>query len=194
MPSSTPNFALPYPVSTDAVNPAGDIQALATAVDTALAGSAIAHAVMLQQATTGQNVTNSLDTILTFGTGLATEVLITDAAWHSLATNPSRVTPNRAGVYRVTARGAFAFNNVNITCDTYIAKNGAFYDRSGNHKPNSTSNTALMTPELTTLVQMNGSTDYVEMGLFQSSSPSTTLVTNVTTTGISTFLVEFIGS
>lgn len=85
--------------------------------------------------------------------------------WHDPTTNPTRLVPNVPGVYQVVVIGAFA---VNSTGQRYfrVKKNGAAV--SGATLP-------IATPSfsgegtLVTEIYLNGTTDYVEVAVFQSS-------------------------
>ncbi len=204
MPDTTLTYALPYPEPTDAVDPPGDIQALAEAVDTQFSNIVTTHLCLLegQAATT---MTSALETAFPFGA--SSETIKTDASWHSTTVNPSRITPNKAGTYRVVARGVLAFNINTAATSVYVAKNGVIFARSGNIKHYNapatssnplSSNTATNMGELTTYVTMNGSTDYLEVGGTQisialTSGGSTTQTLNNASSGRSTFIVEYVG-
>jgi hypothetical protein len=100
---------------------------------------------------------------------LYTEI-IDPLAWHSAATNTDRITPNVAGVYRVTAScqwasGATGNRRVRLTkngVDTLQSRVSAAIALSNN---------------LSHVVQMNGSTDYFIIDTFQDNG--TTLASTV---------------
>lgn len=160
---------------------------------------------MLQQQA-GQTIASSTDTILTFGAG---SEVYDDDNWHNTSSNTSRITPTTAGRYKVTIRGVFAFNITIASCNVYLSKNGTIYDRGGNMKPVNnvtstttgttaglqyTSNTAVFAGEIVTYVDMNGTTDYLEMGTNQISIAAVSRDTNAAASGRSTFTAELVRS
>lgn len=93
-----------------------------------------------------------------------TEVLDT-AGYHSTVTNPSRYTPLRAGKYQVSGVAAFATNSTGLRAASFY-KNGTILDGSETKLgAMATLPTALPLP--TIHVDMNGTTDYLEMAVFQ---------------------------
>lgn len=163
MPSSTTNYALPYPVATDAVNPPADFAALATAVDTTIKAQ-VSRPVCILALAANQTalLTNSIVPIL-FPTA-PTEVL-DDLNWHSVSTNTSRITPTLVGRYLININVTFA---ANATSDrrVYALKNGAtnhIWQRLFPGTANS------ITVSTTGVLAMNGTTDYIELGAFQNS-------------------------
>ena len=141
----------------------------------------------LEQVTTGTNLPSGTDTELPF---IAGSEVFDDDNWHDTATNNTRVTPTTAGRYKVTCHGVIAANLTCTAVNTYIKKNGTVVNRTGNHKPNGTNNVALNSPSLTTYVDMNGTTDYLEMGLQQTSAAAAAQTSNISTSGRSTLIVE----
>jgi hypothetical protein len=173
---------------------AGDPIFASTINDLILYGPAKPMCMLQQQ--TGQSITSTTDTILTYGAGSEN---FDDLNWHSTTVNTSRVTPTIAGRYKVTVRGAFAFNFAIAASNVYVAKNGTIYDRIPNIKHYNlatggtnplTSNTASTAGEMTTYVDMNGSTDYLESGILQTSNAGVAQTTNAAASGRSTFIVE----
>ncbi len=91
-------------------------------------------------------------------------------AWHSNTTNNTRITPDVAGVYLVTANVEFA---ANATGDRAIRIGvngvGTSNMRAQTTTPAPTVNALLST---TAVVLLNGTTDYIEIGAWQSSGGS----------------------
>ena len=113
-----------------------------------------------------------------------------DEGWHDTTTNNTRITPTIDGRYRVSGRGVLTANLNCTAVATLIQKNGATVAATGNHKPNGTNNIALMAPFLETWLDMNGTTDYVELILNQTSAAAATQTTNNTASGRSTLIVQ----
>jgi hypothetical protein len=115
-----------------------------------------------------------------------------DDNWHDTTTNNTRITPTTAGRYRVSGRAVLTAN-INCTAvATVLFKNGSVIAASGNHKPNGTNNIALMTPYIETYVDMNGTTDYVELYINQTSAAAAAQTTNNTSSGRPTLIVELV--
>lgn len=88
----------------------------------------------------------------------------TDSAFAS-----SRFTPQKAGYYQVNANIAFV-NNGSTTSRTLIFKNGASYDPGG-----ASSGPAIANPTLpvSALVDLNGTTDFIELFGFNDAASGT---------------------
>ncbi|MBN1174536.1 MAG: hypothetical protein JXA67_20375 [Micromonosporaceae bacterium] len=142
---------------------------------------------MLQHVTTGQTINHNSNTTLTFGSG--TEVF-DDLDWHSTSSNTSRITPTIAGRYKITATVVWAATTTITACTVFVNKVGVGVDSSGNHKPNATNGVATFGGIVNTWADMNGSTDYLEMTVTQLSTGSVSQVTNVSSSGRTTFTVE----
>jgi hypothetical protein len=119
-----------------------------------------------------------------------------DEAWHDTSTNNTRITPNIAGRYQVFGWGVFVAGTSITRANTAIWKNGASIADTGNHKPTNgaggaaTSNTAQNTPFITTFVDMNGSTDYLELTVSQTSTGGVSVNLNNAASGRSTLIVK----
>lgn len=107
-----------------------------------------------------QSIANATNSVLTFDT----EDLDTDNG-HSLVTNTSRYTAAVAGWYFVSGTVQYTSNTTGNRL-VWIAKNGTTINQVG-RPTSSTSNT--MGIQVSTLVYMNGSTDYIEVGTYQTS-------------------------
>lgn len=160
MPSSTTNYALPYPLSSDNNNVPSDMAALATAVDTTVKAQ-VARPVFFAVLAANQSLTVS---------GAGQTVLwptetIDDLNWHSTSSNTSRVTPTLPGRYLCNFSVMFAASATGER-RAYVLKNGSsnhIFNRGQNQGANS------MSLNVTGLVICNGSTDYIETQAFQSS-------------------------
>lgn len=161
MPSSTTNYALPYPVATDAVNPPADFQALANAVDTTIKAQVSRPMCVLVLATNQVGITNAAIVALLFP---GAEV-IDDLNWHSTTTNTSRVTPSLPGRYLVNISVTFA---ANATGDrrVYALKNGVSNHTWSRVYPGAAN---AVTVAATGVLVCNGTTDYIEAGALQTS-------------------------
>jgi hypothetical protein len=162
---------------------AGDPILASTINDLIRYGPAKPMCELQQQA--AQTLTSGTSTILTFGTG---SEIYDDLNWHDVTTNPSRVTPTIAGRYKVTVRPAIQFNQITTAINAFTSKNGTAFDRTGNVKPSTTSNTAQAGGEIVSIIDCNGTTDYIEGGV-QLTTTGATLNTNTGTQGC-TMLVE----
>jgi hypothetical protein len=110
-----------------------------------------------------QSIPNSTATAVTFGVGSED---IDTHGFHDTSVNPSRVTPNVAGYYRVTATYASAANTANqLVCN--IAKNGTTVQPFHRETPAATS--AAKNVLNSTIVQCDGVSDYIEMYVTQNS-------------------------
>jgi len=127
------------------------------------------------------------DVVLTFGAG--SEEIDTHNI-HDTVTNNSRVTPNVAGYYRCHVRPILAFNTTVSAIQSWVRKNGAAAERSGNAKPSATTGVNLAGQPFTTILPFNGTTDYVEAGLQFTASANQ--ATNNVAGSLSTFIVEYI--
>jgi hypothetical protein len=104
--------------------------------------------------------------------GLLYTEYIDPLGWHSAVTNTDRITPNVAGVYRITSSASFTNNSTNSR-RTEIRVNG------------STIATAFTTAtfgnnvQASVVTQMNGSSDYFIVNDYQDSGSSLTLTARV---------------
>ena len=141
---------------------------------------------MVQQG--AQALASGVATALTFGAGSEEIARGGAGAWHDDAVNPSRITPNIAGVYdfrgvaSMTAAGGGATYSQLVAA---IYKNGARLDGPDIARPG-VSSAALSALAFAT-VDMNGSTDYVEIVATQTNSAATAQNTNGAATLRSTF-------
>ena len=119
----------------------------------------------LVQQVAGQQtaLTTATDIVLTFGA--SSEEIDTHNA-HDTTTNNSRITPTVAGIYRVDIKPILAFSTTITSIGTALRKNGTVVERTGNHKPNATANVNIGAPQFSTMIAMNGTTDYLEAVVF----------------------------
>jgi len=122
---------------------------------------------LLQQS--GQSITNNSATALTFGSGSEN---IDTHNFHDTVTNNTRVTPNIPGYYRLTG-------SVNFPASTFsqilivVRKNGANYTPQTIYRPDAaTSGSAQVATTVT--AQANGSTDFFEVFVTQTSGSTQT--------------------
>lgn len=113
-----------------------------------------------------QAIPNNTATALSFGA--SSQSILTHAGFHSTSTNPSRITPNISGYYKLTLHALWA---PNPTGDRriYIAKNGTLLQplaRLGTVPSLSVSHQVIST------LAANGSTDYFGAFVFHTSGGS----------------------
>lgn len=118
---------------------------------------------------TNQNVVNNTFTKVTLDSELF------DTA-NNFNTSTNRFTPNVAGYYQINCRLSF-LNTANMTdCFASLYKNGSEYARLGGAATGGTA--SVSSPSGSTIVYMNGSTDYLELYAYQSNAASSTVQTN----------------
>ena len=166
------NIALPYDGQQNAVTViAQAILDLDDAV--ASAGSTRPHAIVTHNA--NQSVANATLTALAFNTEAADNNAI-----HDTATNNSRLTLNKVGLWLVHGSATFALN---ATGDRFlqIRVNGDANNRPGN---NSRGGSATLSPgvEVTALVRASAVTDYVELMAYQNSGGALNVETSAAPT------------
>ena len=108
-----------------------------------------------------QSIPDSTNTTILFDT----EDL--DASgWHSTASNTGRVTPSTAGWYRATFTMTWGSDTDYTRTSVFVLKNGtAVSPTTGDTR--GSGGTIPTVSGATTLIQMNGSTDYLELRAFQ---------------------------
>lgn len=163
---TTTVYGLRYPEPTGNVELWTHIQNLADDVDAAIPGIKICK---LRQAAV-QSITDSTDTILTFGTAAGNED--TDPlGWHSLTVNNSRITPTLTGWFDVGVDMVWEFNTVLQYCDAIVRKNGTTVERTANIQFPTTgqNNVSKFGGRGVWPLQVNTIGDYFEMGARQTS-------------------------
>jgi len=100
------------------------------------------------------------------------------------STTNYRFTPNVAGYYQISSLVRVDSGSSWSACAVY--KNGSFYRYGLN--ANATPNDTFVT--LSTLMYLNGSTDYIEMYVYQASGANRTLSTGISASEFSAFLAR----
>jgi hypothetical protein len=113
---------------------------------------------LTQQAAGVQSLASNVQVAITFGAGSEDYDSLN---FHDTVTNNSRVTPNVAGWYRATGMLWLAGATTTTSFWAAIAKNGTLIQLN-RIRPDAAVGTA-PSAQVTTLAQMNGSTDYLEM-------------------------------
>lgn len=160
MPSSTTNYALPYPLSSDNNNVPADMAALATATDTTIKAQVSRPMTVLALAANQAITNNAINNVVWSGAEI-----LDDLNWHSTVTNPSRITPTLAGRYLVNFCTVFAANATGAR-RCYVLKNGATNHLFTVQIANSANG---ISGNATGIVICNGTTDYIEAAVFQAS-------------------------
>lgn len=132
----------------------------------------------LIQNTTGNTIASGGSAALAFGVGSED---IDTHAFHDDAVNNTRITPNIAGVYLVKCHLIWAFNSTISYCSTTLFKNGATFATSGNLQFPSTGQNGVSKfgGIVVEEVEMDGSSDYVEMYAGHTSAGAVSQTTNV---------------
>lgn len=202
MAATTPIYGFPYQTPTDPPDGADLGHDLALSVETALdtvddrldivetdlntAEATILKPLVRMVQTVIQNLPDNTNTAITF----TTEEIDTHG-FHSTSSNTSRVTPNVAGYYRCTGVVYHSTNTAITARAAWFRKNGTTDLSPAVRKANVVNavNTSL---EVTCIVAMNGTTDYVELIAYQDNTSSSTLTTAIASQYASTFEMEFL--
>lgn len=115
-------------------------------------------------ATSGQSLADATWTAI----ALADESFDT-GNFHSTSSNNSRVTPTVAGYYRFTGTGSFESQSTGVGLDVAIRKNGSDFQGSPVRIPGTST---IAAQQVSVIVSMNGSSDYVELMMRQDSAGS----------------------
>ena len=108
------------------------------------------------------SIATAVQTVLPWAAG---SELADDLNWHNDVTNNSRITPTIAGLYLVQAAATYAANG-GVGDYIRILLNGATYaDNAANHAATGANSGLAMA----TLVVCNGTTDYLELAIYQNS-------------------------
>lgn len=119
-----------------------------------------------------QSITNNVANVISFDTAVLDKL----GGWAS-SPNPTRYTPNVAGWYLVSGFVGYA-SNATGNRQAGIVKNGSIVNGSLGQVAALSSGTTRVTTA-TILVQMNGTTDFLELRAFQTSGASlNTFTTN----------------
>lgn len=112
---------------------------------------------LVQQA--AQSLTSGVAAAITFGAG--SEEIDTHN-FHDTVTNNTRITPTKAGYYRLTGQVNIVAGTALVQILGLLRKNGANVDPLMPWRPDAASNAATCAI-VTAMVSMNGTTDYVEL-------------------------------
>lgn len=117
---------------------------------------------LVQQAV--QSCANATNAAITFGAG--SEEIDTHS-FHDTAVNTTRITPTKPGRYRAVGTVNMASSGAVTILAAFIGKNGASVQPFHRAKPNATASTPASSASA--IVEMNGTTDYVELFVNQTS-------------------------
>lgn len=135
-----------------------------------------------------QSINNNTHTSLTFGTG---STVIDTHGFHSESSNTSRVTPTVAGWYAVTGGYSTSGRTDYTSLQASIRLNGSNLASDSKSGPNATStNREVVVGPV--MVQVNGTTDYLEIAGLQANGASAAANTNVSGSSASSLQVEFL--
>lgn len=154
---------------------------------TLLESGSISKPVVRLVQSTLQNIPHNTETALVFGTG--SEIIDTDD-YHSESLTTSRITPQKPGTYRATSKWMMTSRTDYTMMDLGIALNGAIFDR---HRGGPGTQGGARSIVHTALVDVNGSTDYVEIRVLHTNTAAVAATVAVAggTFGC-TFELEFI--
>lgn len=190
MAGTTPLF-LPYPTLGDPVRVPTDIKNLAD-VTNALFDSPYVKLILPSNFPVANN--NNTVTV-PFPAGSEALKSTTHATIHSTTVNNTRIIPPRKGLYLFTATTVFALNTTGFRTHT-IGKNGVRQaPEAGIYTSGALPSGAnAILPTLSTVLEMNGSTDYAELFVFQNSGGTLNAIGDglVTTTGNCVFTCTLI--
>lgn len=116
-------------------------------------------------ATSTQALADNTQVAILFGSG---STVFDTHAFHSESSNTSRVTPNVAGVYRISGTGFFATQATPNISDVCIRKNGSTNQAAAWRY--AASSTQAVSGITQIEIEMNGSTDYFELVMRQDSA------------------------
>jgi hypothetical protein len=111
---------------------------------------------LVQQAV--QSLANATNAAITFGAG--SEEIDTHS-FHDTAVNTSRITPTKPGRYRAVGTVNVASSGAVTILTAFIGKNGLAVQPFARSKPGTAATTTAAA--VSAIVEMNGTTDYVEL-------------------------------
>jgi hypothetical protein len=158
----TTSRGYPYPEVTDDVRPHEDIQALAASVNTDVGTLEGKHCGRIVQTVTQALADNTLNMVIFSGA----DVMDYGNA-HNPASNNTRVTPTKAGVYRFHGNVAIGAMTTPVFSEAYFRKNGTTALEGG---ARSAGAATTHSQDCSALVAMNGTTDYIELATRQDSA------------------------
>lgn len=156
----------------------------ASEINTIIAGSTDKPLVRLV-ASGAQSIPHNTTTVLAF----STEETDTNN-FHDTATNNSRITPNKAGHYRITGTVMMAGRSDWTYIQAGVNKNGTAVPPHNRVGPNANSTVRAVSVDVTQ--QANGSTDYFELAVLHVNTGAVAVNTNQSSQFSSTFECEFI--
>lgn len=144
---------------------------------------------LVAQATQSQatNVTSAV----VYGTG---STVLDTHDYHSESSNNTRITPTRAGIYKVNAKAFWAGDTDYLVLDTFLRMNGSSIvaGSSGRETYNSNTGSGLHSEQTGDIyVTMNGTTDYIEQLIVQTNTNAGTNTTNASAQFSSVFNLVF---
>lgn len=181
MPTTT--GGIEYPASTGHARMWEHFQTMADDIDALIRKPLV----RLVQDSGTQNFTDGVDAAVLFSTG---HEKIDTHGFHSETTNPSRVTPNLPGYYRADATFFIQARADWQTIGVAVYKNGGVQAPRGRIQPGA--NAASRTVSCTLMVEMNGTTDYLEMWGVQDNTANVVVASNAGGSFASVFEVEYI--
>lgn len=174
--------------------PAGGDKILITDLSAVTAGG-IAKPICRLLQTSAQSVANSTNTPITF----TSETIDTDNFFNA-GTSTTRVTPTKAGYYRVAGTLVMSGVLTYAVVAVFVRKNGATLLGPGGRmgglgfqgSPASTPTAQYAAVNCTLLIDCNGTTDYLELCAYQQNTGSAVQNTFVSGQFSSAFEVEFV--
>jgi hypothetical protein len=139
-------------------------------------------------AQSAQSISDNTHTAVTFGVG---STVVDTHGYHSETVNSSRVTPLIAGWYKVSGGYATSARADYVTLQASLRLNGSNIASDHRTGPNATSTTRGISVG-PIYVELNGSTDYVEIGAYQDNTANAAANTAVSGSTTSTLQVEFV--
>lgn len=190
---STSTYDLPYPGNTDGPDGPTQIEDLAEAVDTALGGlqdnidsGDLRPFCFLEQGSTGTSVPSGTFTAMSWDTDV-----VDDSGMHNPASNPTRITPTKAGWYQTFGKVAFVSDTGGVgRRGSGVALNGTLVDQTLYQAPSGGAPYAAV-PNI--LVFCNGTTDYLELKAFQDSGATRTTISGSAQETRCRFGVQYVG-
>lgn len=132
-----------------------------------------------------QSIPSNTDTAITFGTG---STLIDTDNFHDEVTNNTRVTPTVAGIYVVQGIIAVASDTDVTNLATGFGKNGSLFAPRARHVgPTVHVGNNQTAPFVSTLVEVDGVTDYIQLFGLQLQAAAAALLTTVGSSYASVF-------
>lgn len=191
MSANTPNRGYTYPQSTDDFRPYEDFQELATDIDTDVAAirAELTTGIPLVRlvASGTQSITNNTNTAIIYS---GTDDIDTHS-YHDPATNNTRITPTKAGYYRVAVTYWTAASVTLSFIETFVRKSGstsigpvartAGLGGAASNSGPAVGGAQTYSVQMQCIVSLDGVADYVEQHVRQVQSSGTAAVlTNAT--------------